>query len=109
LKAWVSHKTPRYGDPAALTKQNDEFKYRLEQWSSYEILLQATSKNAELLALSGKLNPYKKGALGAIGEGAYADLLLVDGNPIVDVSVLVDYEANIDLVMKDGVIYKNTL
>jgi imidazolonepropionase-like amidohydrolase len=35
--------------------------------------------------------------------------LLVDGNPIVDVSVLVDYEANIDLVMKDGVIYKNTL
>lgn len=97
------------GDPAALAKQNDEIKYRLEQWSSYEVLLQATSKNAELVALSGKLNPYTDGALGVIADGAYADLLLVDGNPIEDASVLVDYEANIDLVMKNGVVYKNTL
>jgi len=105
----VGFSTDIIGDPRALTRQNDEFKYRLEQWSSYEILLQATSKNAELLALSGKLNPYKDGALGVIREGAYADILLVEGNPVDDVTLLVDYQKNIDLVMKDGVIYKNTL
>jgi len=105
----VAFSTDIIGDPVALAKQNDEFKYRLEQWSSYEILLQATSKNAELVGLSGKLNPYTDGALGVIAEGAYADLLLVEGNPVEDVKVLVDYEANIDLIMKDGVVYKNTI
>ena len=44
-----------------------------------------------------------------IKAGAYADILLVDGNPLEGTSVLVDYEANIDLIMKDGVIYKNQL
>ena len=97
------------GDPVALTKQNDEFKYRLEVWTSHEILQQATSKSAELLALSGELNPYKAGPLGVIQEGAYADLILVEGNPVENVELLVDYEANIDLIMKDGLIYKNTL
>jgi imidazolonepropionase-like amidohydrolase len=105
----VGFSTDIIGSSAALSKQNDEFKYRLEQWSSYEILLQATSKNAELVALSGKLNPYTDGALGVIVKGAYADILLVEGNPAEDVTVLVDYENNIDLVMKGGVIYKNAL
>ena len=44
-----------------------------------------------------------------IKAGAYADLLLVDGNPLKGTQVLVNYEENIDLIMKDGVIYKNTL
>jgi imidazolonepropionase-like amidohydrolase len=44
-----------------------------------------------------------------IEEGAYADLLLVDGNPVRDVKVLADYENNIRLIMKDGDVYKNTL
>ena len=105
----VAFSTDIIGNPVALSKQNDEFKYRLEVWSSYEVLLQATSKAAELVALSGKLNPYTLGPLGVIVEGAYADILLVDGNPVEDASVLVDYTNNIDLVMKDGVVYKNTL
>ncbi len=105
----VAFSTDIIGDPVALTKQNDEFKYRLEVWSSHEILQQATSKTAELLALSGPLNPYQDGPLGVISEGAYADLLLVKGNPVEDVELLVDYTNNIDLIMKDGVIYKNTL
>ncbi len=70
---------------------------------------QATSINAELLALTGQRNPYQEGPLGVIKAGAYADILLVDGNPLEGTSVLVDYEANIDLIMKDGVIYKNQL
>ncbi len=59
--------------------------------------------------------------LGVIEEGAYADLLLVDGNPLEDISVIggstewFDAEPEwipietLDLIMKDGVIYKNTL
>ncbi len=105
----VAFSTDIIGDPAALTKQNDEFKYRLEEWSSYEVLMQATSKAGELLALSGKLNPYPAGPLGVIAEGAYADILLVDGNPVEDAMIMTDYENNFDLIMKDGVIYKNTL
>ncbi|WP_171123287.1 MULTISPECIES: amidohydrolase family protein [unclassified Ruegeria] len=105
----VAFSTDIIGDPVALSKQNDEFQYRTEVWSSYEILVQATSKTAELLALSGKLNPYVDGPLGVISEGAYADILLVDGNPVEDVTILVDYEKNIDFIMKDGVIYKNAL
>lgn len=74
-----------------------------------EVLLQATSTAAELMALSGKLNPYTEGTLGVVEVGAYADLLLVDGNPLEDVRVLEDYENNLKMIMKDGVIYKNTL
>jgi imidazolonepropionase-like amidohydrolase len=44
-----------------------------------------------------------------IEVGAYADILLVDGNPLEDATLLADYEENIDLIMKDGKIYKNTL
>jgi len=43
-----------------------------------------------------------------IQEGAYADMLLVEGNPVKGVSVLADYEKNIKLIMKDGKIFKNT-
>ena len=105
----VGFSTDIIGDSKALKKQNNEFGYRLEAWSSFEILKQATSTNAELLKLSGELNPYKEGALGVIKEGAYADVILVDGNPIENIKILEDYENNIKIIMKDGTIYKNTL
>ena len=69
----------------------------------------ATCDNAELLKMSGELNPYPDGALGVVEVGAYADLLLVDGNPLEDLSLVGDPEANFDLIMKDGVIYKNAI
>ncbi len=68
----------------------------------------ATSGNAELLALSGPRNPYP-GKLGVIEEGAYADLLLINGDPLKDISVLTDPNKNLALIMKDGKIYKNSL
>jgi imidazolonepropionase-like amidohydrolase len=74
-----------------------------------EILRQNTSSAGKWLAKSGTKNPYREGPLGVIEAGAYADLLLVDGNPLEDVSILADYESNIRLIMKDGVIYKNSL
>ncbi|MGI9401498.1 MAG: amidohydrolase family protein, partial [Rhizobiaceae bacterium] len=77
---------------------------RKRWFSDVEILKQNTSYAANWLAKSGPKNPYKEGPLGVIAEGAYADLILVDGDPTKDVSILADWENNIDLVMKDGVI-----
>ena len=80
-----------------------------------------TSVNGEILKLSGEtLDPYFEGKLGVIEEGAYADILLVDGNPLQDLSVIGANEKWFDapkrdgiktirIIMKDGVIYKNTL
>ena len=55
------------------------------------------------------MNPYKYGTLGVIEEGAYADIVLVDGSPLEDISLLEDYENNFKLIMKDGQVWKNSL
>lgn len=78
-------------------------------YSDVEILRMTTSNNAKYFELSGPGHPYQKGPLGVIKEGAYADILLVDGNPLKDVSILGDNAKNIPLIMKDGKIYKNAL
>ena len=64
---------------------------------------------AKWLVKSGTKNPYREGPLGVIKEGAYADMLLVDGNPVEDVGVMADLKNNIKVIMKDGEIFKNTL
>jgi imidazolonepropionase-like amidohydrolase len=77
------------------------------QWfTAPEILKMATSTNAQLLALSGPRSPYQ-GKLGVVEEGALADLLLVNGNPLADIKVLGNPKANFKIIMKDGKIYKN--
>jgi imidazolonepropionase-like amidohydrolase len=58
--------------------------------------------------MSGKRNPYP-GKLGVIEEGAFADVLLVDGNPLADLTLIAEPTKNFVLIMKDGKIYKNTL
>jgi imidazolonepropionase-like amidohydrolase len=73
-----------------------------------ETLAMATGTNAELLALSGNRNPYP-GKLGVVAEGALADLLLVDGDPIANIRLIENPEQNLLVIMKDGRIYKNTL
>jgi imidazolonepropionase-like amidohydrolase len=81
-----------------------------QRWfSDVEILRQNTSNAGRWLAKSGTKNPYREGPLGVIQEGAYADMILVDGDPLEDVGVLVNYEDNIKVVMKDGEFFKNTL
>ncbi len=54
-------------------------------------------------------NKYKDASIGVINEGSYADLLLVDGNPLDDVAILTKPEQNLKIIIKDGKIYKNTL
>ena len=57
-----------------------------------------TSVGGEIAALSGDfMNPYRAGKLGVIEEGAYADLLLVSGNPLEDISILTNPEENLSL------------
>jgi imidazolonepropionase-like amidohydrolase len=73
-----------------------------------EVLRMATGTNGELLALSGPRNPYP-GPIGVIEPGALADLLLVDGDPLVDIKLLEDPERRLLVIMKDGKVYKNTL
>ncbi|HJU28844.1 MAG TPA: amidohydrolase family protein [Candidatus Binataceae bacterium] len=87
--------------PDARKSQLREFGMRADLDEPSNILRSATSVNAELLM--------RKGELGTIARGACADLLIVEGDPLRDVSVMTDPRRNLKLVMKDGVIYKNEL
>ena len=89
--------------------QNLELTRRLRWFTAAEVLTQATYNTAQLVAMSGPRNPYQEGPLGVVEPGAYADLLLVDGNPLEDLALLEDPEKHLVVIMKDGKIYKNTL
>ena len=80
----------------------------LRWYTPFQILKMATSTNGQLLAMSGPRNPYPN-KLGVIEEGAYADLLLIEGNPLQNIKLLEDADKNILLIMKDGIIYKNII
>jgi imidazolonepropionase-like amidohydrolase len=92
-----------------------------EFFGNHHMLKAATSTAGEVLALTGDvINPYVEGKLGVIEKGAYADILLVDGNPLEDITVIggVDKWHNapdrdgvktIRIIMKDGTIFKNTM
>ena len=67
----------------------------------------ATSNAAEVLGFSGEMNPYKEGTLGKIEEGGYADIILVDGNPLEKLEAI--RRKNVHFVMKDGLVYKSWL
>ena len=73
----------------------------------FVVLKTGTSAAAEVLGWSGGMNPYKEGPLGTIAEGAYADIILVDGNPLDDIRTL--GRDKVDFVMKDGLVFKNWL
>ena len=96
-------------DPESAARQGKMLS-KLERWfTPFEALKMATTGNAELFALAGPRHPYQEGPLGQLTEGAYADLILVDGNPLEDLSLVANPHENFDLIMKDGKIYKNTL
>jgi imidazolonepropionase-like amidohydrolase len=110
------------GLPAACQAQNDHQIYLGAKFFGNHYYLKAlTSVNGEIVKLSGEvLDPYPEGKLGVIEEGAYADILLIDGNPLEDITVIGGNEKWFDapvrdgietmrIIMKDGVIYKNTL
>ncbi|HAE67023.1 MULTISPECIES: amidohydrolase family protein [Sphingobacterium] len=92
-----------------LNKMQNAFILRLQKWfTNAEIIKMITQDNCELLQLSGLRSPYP-GKLGIVEEGALADLILVDGDPLKNLKLLADPEKNFLLIMKDGQIHKNSL
>jgi len=83
------------------TQQCREFTLRSEVFTPLEILQQATSVNADALMLKGKL--------GCVAPGAYADLLVVDGDPLKDIQLLAADGRNLKLIMRGGELVKNQL
>lgn len=82
---------------------------KLTRWyTPAEALKIATANNGELMALPGYSNPYP-GKLGVVEEGALADLLLVNGDPITNIKLIEDPAKNFVVIMKNGRVYKNTL
>jgi imidazolonepropionase-like amidohydrolase len=68
-----------------------------------------TSGNASLFRLSDERDPYKSARLGEITAGAWADVLLINGDPTADLTVLANPGKNIAAIVKDGTVVKNTL
>ncbi|MFK0382787.1 amidohydrolase family protein [Agrobacterium sp. NPDC090273] len=95
-------------NPAGTATQGRQLAKFARWYDNAEVLRMLTSGNADLLGLSGPRNPYP-GELGRIEAGAYADLLLLDGDPLQDISLIGDPDRSMPLVMKDGRIHKNTL
>jgi imidazolonepropionase-like amidohydrolase len=91
---------------AKLASRQGALLAKLTRWySAAEVLQMATLRNAELLALSGPRNPYP-GRLGVIEEGALADLVLVEGDPVADISLIADPAANFTAIIKGGRLVK---
>lgn len=106
-KLKVTYGTDIFNDAEGL-KHEVQWMARLLKWyKPVEILQMATGNAGELLKLSGDRNPYP-GDLGVVKEGAYADVLLVDGNPLDDITVIGILD-NLRIIIKDGKVYKNTL
>jgi imidazolonepropionase-like amidohydrolase len=93
---------------AGATRQGAELAKMHKWYSAPELLKMATSVNADLLKLSGPRDPYP-GKLGVVEEGALADLLLVNGDPLTDIKLIEDPAKNFVVIMKDGKIFKNLL
>jgi imidazolonepropionase-like amidohydrolase len=95
-------------DPKLARRQGAQLAKLARWYTPAEILTMATRTNGELLALSGPRTPYP-GRLGVVEEGALADLVLVDGDPLTRIDLVADPERNFLAIMKDGTLYKNTL
>jgi imidazolonepropionase-like amidohydrolase len=107
-KLKIGFGTDVQGDPALQERQGAQLAKLVRWFEPWEVLRMATSQNYEIFKQSGPRDPYP-GKNGVIEEGALADMLLVDGDPLEDIDLISDAEANFDLIMKDGVIYKNIL
>jgi imidazolonepropionase-like amidohydrolase len=78
--------------------QSREFMIRAEAMTPFDIIRSATTVNAELLNRSGEF--------GVVAEGARADLIVVDGNPLADISLLDGQGDHLTHIIKDGLFYK---
>lgn len=96
------------GTLAVHETQSEELQAIEAVYDSITALRMVTSNCGRLFEMSTYQHPYQQGKLGQIVEGAYADLLIVDGNPLEGVACVTNTESQ-KMIMKDGVVYKNTL
>jgi imidazolonepropionase-like amidohydrolase len=82
-------------------RQSEEFTIRGRVLPAHEVIASATSVAAKVLKREGKI--------GVIAPGAFADLIVVDGDPLKDLSLLLDQGRHMPMIMKEGVVFKNTL
>jgi len=106
----------------AIRNRDHEIWFWADKFGNLQTLKSMTSIGGQLAALTGGQNPYPAGPLGVIEVGAYADILLIDGNPLEDITLIGGSEELFDapdrkpgdipamhLIMKGGVIFKNTV
>ena len=105
----VGFGTDFQNDPALIDRQTAQIPKLTRWFKPIEVLRMVTSGNQEMFRLSGPRHPYQAGPLGVIKEGAYADLLLVNGNPLEKIDLLADPKANLAVIIKNGKIYKNAI
>ena len=82
-------------------EQSREFVIRAEVLPAIEIVRAATTVAAQVLRHEGRL--------GCLRPGAFADILLVDGDPLADLNLLGGQGRHMPVIMKDGRFHKNTL
>lgn len=93
------------GKTQGLLQSQDLISYKA-RFGSFHAIRSATGNINELIKLTTYQNPYSEGKIGVLEEGSYADILLVEGNPVADAAILAE-PANLKLIMKDGRIYKD--
>jgi len=103
----VAFGTDTLFDAALAARQGAQLAKLTRWYSPAEVLQQATWRNAELLSLSGPRNPYP-GTLGVVETGAIADLILVDGDPVADISLIARPDEAFSAIIKDGRLVKGT-
>ncbi len=92
-----------------LIEKHGKLLSKLKKWyTPFEALKMATYDNSQLIKMCGPRDPYP-GELGVVKEGALADLILVNGNPLQNLDLVADPDNNFVIIMKDGKIYKNTV
>ncbi|GLR06254.1 hydrolase [Vibrio hyugaensis] len=96
------------GETNVHATQLNELRAIEKTFDTITALRMATSNCGRLFEMSTYQHPYQEGKLGQIVEGAYADLLIIDGNPLEGVECIANTETQ-KLIMKDGLVYKNTL
>ncbi|GAA1860136.1 amidohydrolase family protein [Microbacterium koreense] len=96
-------------EPQAAARQSVMAARLGEFYSNVEALRMLTSGNAALCEAAGERNTYRAAKLGVIAEGAWADVLLVEKDPLADLSVIADPETNFTLIIKGGEVVKNAL
>jgi imidazolonepropionase-like amidohydrolase len=83
------------------TRECEEFSIRAEVFTPLEVLRQATSVTAEMMMMEGRI--------GCVAPGAFADLIVVDGDPLKDISLLAANGSKLRTIVRGGEVIRNEL